>query len=362
MAQEPRRSSEESVDDALSPEREFEADVLEQFGFDDEESVSEDTDAEDYEADGDSEAEYSEGEGDEEPSEEYGAAEEADQGSQQENFKIKSDQKGNLIDSNGKIVAKAGSERRLYEKNQKITRDYNELSKEYAENQELMRRATEIMRGQHEELQQLKAGTLQSQYNLSDQESREALEVYNKLKDPNTALDGAKYILTKLAQRGINIQSLGVGSGAIDPAVLSQGITSHIDQQLKPITEQHQAQLQEQQKREAAQREVQEFLRANPEAEQHRQTLGRILKDPRFRGMPLSEAWSRLQNYLLRQQLNGQQSQQSPTPTPEPRPSGRSRPTATSPRQRIDDSPVHADASYREIIRGVISDYGNQFE
>lgn len=364
----------EGFTNEVSPEKEFEDDVLSQYDYQDPEPISDDPDDQAETPDGDSERDV-DGETDdsdyetapdqpEEPARADGSP--VAQDNQEQSFKIKSDQKGNLIDANGKIIARAGSERRLYEAKEKVTKEYQRLQKDYAENQNLMADATQFINQLKSQLDFVKNNSLQGQHQINDQEATEAFKVYNMLKNDQTALEGAKYVLTKLAERGINIQSLGAGSGAIDPAVLSQSITSQINQQLQPITERFTKQTQEEASRAEAQQYVEGFFRANPDATPHRQTLTAMLKDPRFRGMSLPEAWSNLERHLLRQQvaqMQQPQPEQSPQqPAPEPRPNGRQRPQVQASRQSVDNSPMHAEMTYRDIVNSLVSDYGTNIE
>ena len=67
-----------------------------------------------------------------------------------------------------------------------------------------------------------------------------------------------------------------------------------------------------------------------------------------------------LQNYLLRKNIRDGQSR---GPVGDPRPFGRARPGVNSNSEgAIDDSPVSVEQSFRDIVKGVIADYGNQSE
>lgn len=372
--------SQDNLDDVISPEKEFENDVLSQFGFEGPEPIPGDNEGEGETSPGDTseaydgEAEFGSTEEQPdtpgEPEPDHQATEQVesqtpDQVTQdnQQNFNVKPDQKGNLIDPNGRIVARAGSERRLYEAKTKAERNFADIREKFEEHLGLMEKAGTMIGEQQARIQELENGGIQKQFNINDEEAKEAFHVYNLIKNDATALDGLKYVLTKAAERGIDIKSLGASGAAIDPRVLAQSITSQMDQKLAPITQQYTQQQAEAQKREEATKQVKEFFSRNPDAQPHAQTLSQIKRDPRYSGMSLDEAWSRLQAHLKDQEIERLKADQSQPQQPAPMPRGVPRPTAPQgPRTSVDNSPVNADMAFRDIVKGVLNDYGSDFE
>lgn len=283
----------------------------------------------------------------------------------QDNERVRSDTKGNLVAEDGRIVAKAGSERRLYEKAEKLKSSnaeleskYSQLEEEYKQHQGLMQQAYDEFQRMNAHIKHLEEGGVARDLGISKEESVEALQVYSKLKNDATALEGVKYILTRLQQRGINLESLGVPGGAIDMKVLTEDMNNRLNQTLQPFQQNLEQQRQQEQARNTARQQIDTFFAQNPDAREHRQVLGKAMQDPAFKGASLQEVWSMYKQHLNNEATKAAQAQRQ-QPAPEPRPSGYARPGAPQgPRSAVDDSPMHADLSYRDIMQSVRSDYG----
>lgn len=268
---------------------------------------------------------------------------------------IKPDQKGNLIDQNGRIVAKAGSERRMYvnmsaanQRAESIQRDAaNRLQRASAIAQELARRHNETQ----QKLQQLEA--VPQQLQLSNSEVMEAMQMFAQGKrDPVGLL---KSLLTRAATNGIDLTQLGLERGAFDPQSFMQQVQSTISQAVQPVvqnqTQQQQAQQrqsEERQRVENAQQQVRTYFEQNPDMVPYAQVFQEAVNDPRLRGMSLTEIGLRIRNNLLQNQMQ-QRSQQNPP--------SRSRPNGQGSSQHQRPQQVaSADASWDDIIRGVLND------
>lgn len=279
--------------------------------------------------------------------------------------KLTSDKRGNLVDPRtGKIVAPAGAARRFYEDLQRERVRSNKFYQEIGRRDRVMQQAASAMRELQTKLNQAEQGNgLAKQLGLDQNDATEALTFYSKFKNPATALESLKYILTKAAQRGIDIKPLGAGQGAIDPAALTQSITNELNQKLDPIANRLQAEQEQEQARREVAEEIRNFVDDNPESEQYLPVLGKIVANPQFRGIGLQGAWLMLQNYLLRKRLTGGLPRQQRQRQGERRPrfSGHSRPGAAvrgRERGEIDDSPMNVDMDFKDIVQSVIKDYG----
>ena len=201
-----------------------------------------------------------------------------------------------------------------------------------------------------------KLSDLPKQLGLTPQDQAEFMALAAQFKDNNKAIDAIRYLLTKAAQRGIDIKSLGAGSNGFDPSVIVNDLTRKIESSLKPIQDRFTQSEQQEQQLKQIRQEVSNFTQANPDAQQHLPVLGKILENPRFSHLGLDGAWLMLQNYLLRKNIRDGQSRR---PVGDPRPSGRARPGVNSNSEgAIDDSPVSVEQSFRDIVKGVIADYG----
>lgn len=161
------------------------------------------------------------------------------------------DERGNLVDKQGRIVAAAGKERSEFQKirdnfkqereqNHKLTRSLVELTRE-----------TKALWGKYKELRDRKSPAME--FGLNTNEEREAMQIAALAKaDPMAAV---KRVLTIAQLRGMDISDLGV-QAPLDPAVIAREV----------------AQIQQNEQRKAEpepdpmQKEVDDFLSRNPDA------------------------------------------------------------------------------------------------
>ncbi|MCI0557530.1 MAG: hypothetical protein MN733_03465 [Nitrososphaera sp.] len=272
------------------------------------------------------------------------------------NLKVKPDKKGNLIDpKTNKIVAASGQARRFYEELRSYKNRYAKLERAYGEVRRLNGQAGQA-------LAQLKAHIVEAQrapgiakqLGLTDDEHAEALNFMAKFKNPATTVDAIKYVLTRAAQRGIKME--GLSEGTLDISTITNDVLKKIEETVGPIKDRLKASDDQEELRRRVDTEIQEFLNDPVEGEVKRKflpVLVRMAQRPELAHLSLNESWLVLQNYLLRQRRQPSKDTKSRLS----RPGGRKSPGPERSDQ-IDDSPVGADVSFKDIVRSVVKDYG----
>lgn len=283
-----------------------------------------------------------------------GERQEEDEEAAEFKLKTQADKKGNLIDpKTGKIVAPAGSARRFYEKAVKSQHLVERMTTEMQRQQVLMNKAGRALQQMQATIQaNEKNMNLPKELGITPEEHAEALQVFSKFKNPGTAIEALKYMLTKAVQRGIDIKPLGANAGATDFSVITQDLERRIQEQLKPITDRIQQSDQRNANEQKLFEEREDFLIQTPGIPQQYQTvLDRMVVMPQFQGLGYKGAWLALQNYLLRQRG-------SPEARNPQRPMGRGRPGAMNQGQGgPDDSPVDVNTEFGDLVKGVMRDY-----
>lgn len=262
------------------------------------------------------------------------------------------DAKGNVIDHQGKILAKSGAERRLFEKSQILA----------YQGRQMQQRVDELTK-LNEQLKQSSGsgqgfGQLTQQFGITPQEATMGMQLVSSFKrDP---VGTVKYILTEMQAMGHNIEGLG------GPEVNMGAIARMIDQRLAPITEDRRNAQREQQIEQEARRSYESFVN-NPEfvhARVHEDVLARLLgQDPRLSpdaAYYKLQSWA-LQNGLdftrpLKDQVTSRMQAQSRPAAPEPAPM----PRGVGSAQGVTTESPYADpnASYSDIIRQAMREAG----
>lgn len=215
---------------------------------------------------------------------------------------VKPDGKGNLVNAQGQIVARAGKEARLYQDLHKARSQSQSYERQVADVNTRLQKAVEIGRGFHQELTSLKAHQESiKQFGLDQGEHLTALRLFKELRDnPQSAI---KNILTRAATNGINVAELGLAPGGIDSKSLLDMIRQEIGTAVNPLRERteaenrQRAQLQQQEARRAEiNTEVAGFFDSNPDAREYLPVFTQTIQ--RFPGMTLGECWARIQLQL----------------------------------------------------------------
>jgi hypothetical protein len=289
---------------------------------------------------------------------------------------FRQDKKGNLIDARtGEIIARAGSEARIYQRVHKQASDYIQAATRNIQNtmqQERgkLDRAVEIGLGferalgeARQQLQRLNA------FELPPDQLTEAAQYYKQAQtDPIGVL---KNLLTRASLSGIDVSQLGVPGGSFDPKGIADLVRREIQQNIAPVQQYAQTQQQREQEQatqshylQQAERQVNGFFQQTPEAVPYMHIFHAVLSQPQFQQMSLGAIWDKVQLHLMR---NGVDPRRAPSRSQRQRLSGppaaqqRSLPNgqgmAPSGSDRVaqgNAGPAHPGMSYDAIIREVL--------
>ena len=288
------------------------------------------------------------------------------------NATFKQDKKGNLVDSRtGELIARAGSEARIYQRVHKQASDYIRSAVTHAGNQARevkgrLDRAVELGLGLDRELTDMKAkfGQLNA-YQLGQDQLLEAAQYYKQAQsDPVGVL---KNLLARAALAGVDINQLGVQEGVVSPAAIAEMIRKEVNAGLEPVkqytTDQQKAQEDrkvQSQYLQRAESEVNSFFTSTPEAVPYLNIFHAVLSQPQFQNMSLGAIWDKLQLHLLRtqgrQRTGNNTRQNGRQPTQRSLPNGRGMAPSGSDRRRPGDAgPANPSMSYDAIIREVLA-------
>jgi hypothetical protein len=298
---------------------------------------------------------------------------------------FRQDKKGNLIDAKtGEIIAKAGSEARIYQRVHKQATDYIKAATGNIQNQMQqergkLNRAVEIGLSFEKELSELRSTFKQiNAYELPKEGLLEAAAYYKQAQsDPVGVL---KNLLTRAALGGIDISQLGMDNKGIDPKTLVEQIRKEIQAGIAPVQQftSQQQRVQNERQVEAkyqqqAETQVQQFFGGTPEAIPYTHVFHAVLSQPRFQHMSLGEIWDKVQLHLIRngvdprqpptrsqrQRLNGTQDGQRAPSRSLPNGQGMA-PSGGNGNGRGPAGPAHPSLSYDAIIREVLGNAGQR--
>lgn len=291
---------------------------------------------------------------------------------------VKPDAKGNLVDTNGQIIARAGGEARHY---QKFARHFEaplraaaqRIAQGGQQNQTLqgnLDQAIQIGEQLVNRVRELSAnqqnGNMEREFGLTRDELIQAATFARQAKsDPASAI---KSVLTLAAARGIDIKTVlgpNAAGGGIDTKAILDLIKGEIATAVKPINErtatETQREQQQQQFNQAVtqiQNEARQFFERTPDAVPYLEAFRQIKTDPNLRHLGMDHIWSEIQLRLARggftpqtyMQRTRQQNSNGMT-----MPSGRSRGTYTPPdSQQRDNGMAPVSTSYDDIVRDLL--------
>lgn len=279
--------------------------------------------------------------------------------------KLKFDKRGNVIDKDGKVLARAGSERRLYEAAHNARIDLvsaqsmaADLGNRLQQAVDLGTQAVTAYQNLQRQVQEREATF--KQLGLNPTQQLEAMQMYREGIDNPTQL--LKKLLTRAATRGIDLTQLGLqGGGNFDPQSLMQMIREEITKHVAPVQEatrrQQQAERSEQERQQLVQRneqEIRSFFAQNRDLVKYLPVFERVMRDPRYRNMSLEAIGYRIKLNLLRQRENQQQNPSQRRSIPRGR-----QPVGT--RGQQNDVPIApVTESYDSIIKGALEKGGYQ--
>ncbi len=286
---------------------------------------------------------------------------------------LTTDKKGNILNAEGRIVANAGREARLFQDNHKLKGQVNTVMQQanavVRSTQGKLEQAVEIGMALSRQLQEMRAKPqLESEFGISNSELRFAAELARSAKtDPIGTL---KTLLTKAATSGIDLTQLGLQPGGFDTAALMRMVREEIAKGVEPVTQMtaqqrqaQEAQTQRQSEQQAINSELTDFLNENPAAKGYLAVFKEIYSQPALAKLSLGEVWTRIKLNLLRRgidvdnpQQQYQQQQQRTQNRQQPRvPNGRGNPPGggNQRQQPMEMAPVSA--SYEDIVRSVMT-------
>jgi hypothetical protein len=262
-----------------------------------------------------------------------------------------------LVDPvSGRVVAQGGIERRIYEDAQRTMRENNSLKQQIQGLSNQVRGAAQVV----QEAQRL---------GVAPDDQLIAVRVMSDfMRDPVKTLQA---LVEEVKSKGYQIPFLNEGvSQGMDMAALSR----MIDGKLAPIMTERQAQQQQVQVRQQVERDLDQFLQDNQEANSNLDVLGEMLQAQP--GLPLPQAWTMMirwahQNGLdwtqpLKPQIAGMRQQQTtpqqPTETRRPLPQRSASPQGA---QRINGAgsgqQFSESSSWTDIIRSAMEETGTRF-
>lgn len=292
---------------------------------------------------------------------------------------FRQDQKGNLVDPRtGEIIAKAGSEARIYQRVHKQASDYLRAATGNIQNQmnaerQKLNRAVEIGLGFEKELSSLKGFV--NQINAHELQKDQILEATAYYKQAQTDPIGVlKSLLTRAALSGIDISQLGMDNNSIDPKSMVDMIRKEIQQGIAPVRQYTNQQQQERESKQVesqylqkAERQVNDFFGRVKEAIPFTHIFHAVLSQPQFQHMSLGEIWDKVQLHLIRngidprqptrsqrQRVNGTQNGSQRVPS-RSLPNGQGMaPSGSNGSRQANAGPAHPSMSYDAIIREVL--------
>lgn len=260
---------------------------------------------------------------------------------------------GDLVDREGRVIARAGAERRHYEA---ATRFRGQLE---TTTQQLQKVQTELEAFRT-------AAQLPTQLGLGPDEAATGLQLMASWKQNPVSV--IEYLVEQAKAAGHNLATLG---GATDVGAIKQMIA----QELAPFTQQHQQQRAMQEQTTAAQQQVQGLLNEYGEsALVNSDALSKLIDASIERGRPLNleqaylrfNAWCYQQGFDPQQPIDpqiasrGQQSQQTQQPAngqrPLPRPNGRAAPNGVVPMDTA--ASITGAEGTRDLVRAAMRDAG----
>lgn len=189
--------------------------------------------------------------------------------------RVREDGRGNFVDEKGKMVARAGAERRLYEQARRFENDLiNERNTVQKASQAVRQLQTRLQQAeQHvQQIQQnapkeLEAVSQARKSGMQDQEIALGIDIVAQLKA--NPIQGVRRVLQSAQAQGYNLKDiLGEdvqGTSGIDMGAVKQ----MIDTQLQPITEAQRRQQAEEQRQQEGQQAYQQFVATHPNADVH---------------------------------------------------------------------------------------------
>ena len=260
-----------------------------------------------------------------------------------------------LVDPiSGRVVARGGIERKIYEDGQRATRENNALKQKVQGYENQLRGVNEVVQ-------------TGARLGVAPQDQVIAIQLMSEfLRDPVATLGK---LVEEVKSKGYQIPFLEQG---ISQGMDLNAISRMIDGKLAPLTQRQQQEAQLAQHRQQAETDLQQFLDENQEAQANLDVLAEMLQAQP--GMPLGSAYTKMirwahENGLdwtqpLKPQVAAQigQRQQQPQQTERPLPGRRSVAPGNASRMNGANAgqPMSENASWSDIIRSAMEESGTR--
>lgn len=256
----------------------------------------------------------------------------------------------------GRIVARGGIERRIYEESQRNARELATIKQQ-------LQQATTQIRGGDE------TSRIARELNIPQEGAVAAIRVYSDfMRDPVKTLE---YLVAEVKAKGYNIPFLEQG---INPGMDMQAVQRMLDNKLAPITQQQQHEQQIMQQRQAAEQHLNTFLNETPDAESNLDVLHELITQDG--SLSLHAAYVKMAQWAIEQGLDytqplkaqiaamaAQQTKQQPSNQPQttaviqpPLPGPRSASASTN--QPVNDGVFSESSSWQDIIKASMREAG----
>lgn len=173
------------------------------------------------------------------------------------------DDKGNIVDPNGRIIARAGAERRFYVENQRL-------------NKLIQQRESDLVTAQKQLTDLQFLNDVPRQRGLTNDEVATALEMATLFRTPDGIGKVARWVLENAVAKGYDISQL-LGDGGVG-SINAAAISRMIDDRLKPITERAAKEQQVEKVANDVRAARDKFLTEYPEAIPHQQELANYMR------------------------------------------------------------------------------------
>jgi hypothetical protein len=262
-----------------------------------------------------------------------------------------------LVDPiSGRVVARGGIERKIYEDGQRASRENNALKQKVQGYENQLRATNEVAQRA-------------AQLGVAPQDQVIAIQLMSEfMKDPVTTLGK---LVEEVKSKGYQIPFLEQG---VSPGMDLSAISRMIDGKLAPLTQQQQAAMEAEHYKRQAESDLQNFLSENDEANANLDVLAEMLQAQP--SLSLGNAYTKMIRWAhdngldwtqpLKPQIAGiqeQRQQQHTTQQPNrPLPNGRSAATGGATRMNggSGGAPMSENSSWSDIIRSAMEESGTR--
>lgn len=191
------------------------------------------------------------------------------------------DQKGNIVDESGRVLARAGAESRLYVKLHQTSSQLTQAQQRIRELEDTST-TSQALNG------------LPQRLGLNNDDVTAALDLAAKVRRGD-AVGAAKEIVAILAAQGHNITDLF--GAEVGDSVEMKAIKRMLDDRFAPFDQQRQSQQQDREVQTAARREYDKFVSDNEFAELHQDDIVLVMKSE---GLTAQQAYNKLMHFAAR--------------------------------------------------------------